>query len=273
MVVNDGTTSYWLFYASAEGGTRPSLAACYVAHNDSALAYAPLAPRESFSLHSGWKVRPSLLPRPRRSRRPQLLAEAPEIAPAPAFDPAACLPVSRSPGAAGEAAFPPAPWLRPPLPAPGADPLATPHGRWCGRRHGGFHDCCAGGACTECSAKGGLTPACLAACPPESGLDTACAAHHACSQRHGAEPACAASGSCACAAQLAEGLQQAPCKGKDAGCEAYAGALRTWLGQGAACWEGGRACQKVPCVSDAASGWCTVCGFFKACRAFGRTST
>ena len=77
-------TTTWLFYDAPRAGGGPAeLAACYVARNDSALRFGLLQPRDSFSLHSAFK----------------LLSEVPELAPPPAFDAATCTPFARVGGA------------------------------------------------------------------------------------------------------------------------------------------------------------------------------
>jgi hypothetical protein len=112
----------------------------------------------------------------------------PEVTPTPVFDPAKCIPFARTGGGgltweqgaftlpAGSAALRTAP-------AAGGAVLGSAHGKWCGAGRGGFHDCCAGAACKECSAAEGATAACLAACPPADDVDAACAAHDACAAK------------------------------------------------------------------------------------------
>ena len=65
-------------------------------------------------------------------------------------------------------------------------------------------------------------------------------------------------------AQLTAGLEAAKCK--NAACENAAAELRAWAAKEATCWDAGTACQSLPCATDAATGWCTACGFFKTCR-------
>lgn len=60
------------------------------------------------------------------------------------------------------------------------------YGRWCGANTGGHVNCCSGVPCPACNESAitddQLLPAaaCLAACPPEDGLDRACAIHDTC---------------------------------------------------------------------------------------------
>jgi hypothetical protein len=135
--------------------------------------------------------------------RCQLLSEVTEVTPAPAFDPATCVPFTRTGGAGltwAEAPWAPAPGVkRAPAAAAGAAGLGTAHGKWCGAGHGGFHDCCEGAACKACSAAAGADAACLAACPPADEVDGACAAHDACLAKldGGAEQQCGPGGACA----------------------------------------------------------------------------
>jgi hypothetical protein len=257
VVVSDARshTTTWLFYeAPRPGGGAAELAACYAAHNDSALRYGSLHPRDSFAQHSAFK----------------LLAEVPEVAPTPAFDAAKCLPFARAPGAGLTHA--PAAWTRAAAPAahaPTGEHAGPPgtHGKWCGAGRGGFVDCCDGGACSACTALGGADAACLAQCKPADAVDAACAAHAGCvaKQPSGVATACAAAGSCGCLTELAAAVTRPDC-GSDQGCQAFADVAATWAAKEALCWDAAQACQSLPCTTDAGAGWCSQCAFFAPCR-------
>lgn len=228
------------------------------------------------------------------------------MTPTPVFDPAKCVPFSRT--GASSLSWAEAPWAAHPA-GPTAPAVRSAHasgeavhgfnathGKWCGAGHGGFADCCDGKACKACAPDESASAACLAACKPVDALDAACAAHDACvakadvsvSDRCSAAGACvnvvrrcaslhartrrltcfifasSPAGSCACASQLAAAAKAATCK--DGACKTHAEGLASWLEQDATCWDAKQACQSIPCTTDAATGWCKSCGYFKPCR-------
>ena len=263
MVVQDARdrTTTWLAY-TAPGAATP--VSCLQLANDSSLAYGVLPPRDTFGKHASFA---GLEPGASGS---QGEAFAVKLAQDPGVDASTCAPFTLR-GA------PDMDWTAAPWPGSGVgkkkttsdDAQLPKHGSWCGAQRGGLHTCCSGAACPACTSLGATNDACLAACPPQDGLDAACAAHALCAHRAGglvSQGTCSSArqgaAPCDCDTALAAAVEETGvCGGK---CEKAQSEVAAWV-KDRTCWRPVVACQHVPCTSGPGSGWCEECAHFKAC--------